>query len=141
MGFKFVVLWTDVALWVLFAALLGYVWRVSRHDTLRATWRRVLRDAPALCSLLVLVGFIAITALDSVHFRRVLAAAVGQPAGTTFYDTRTESLLDLVLARQTYPSKAANSSHSATSVHNTTNLKPMILLFSFVEGQDKRTRG
>ena len=100
MGFKFVVLWTDVALWVLFAALLGYVWRVSRHDTLRATWSRVLRDAPALCSLLVLAGFIAITALDSVHFRRVLAPADGQPAGTTFYDTRTESLLDLVLARQ-----------------------------------------
>ena len=100
MGFKFVILWTDVALWALFAAIVGYGWRVSRHDTLRATWRRVLRDAPALCSAFVLLLFMAVTALDSVHFRRELAASSGQAAGQVFYDTRTESLLDVVLARQ-----------------------------------------
>ena len=100
MGFKFVILWTDVALWALFAAIVGYAWRVSGHDTLRATWRRVLRDAPALCSAFVLGLFVAVTALDSVHFRRELAAASGQAAGQVFYDTRTESLLDVVLARQ-----------------------------------------
>ena len=100
MGFKFVILWTDVALWLLFATLIGYGFRVVRHDTLRATWRRVLRDAPALCSSLVLLLFVGVTALDSVHFRRALAPAAGQPAGTQFFDTRTESLLDLALARQ-----------------------------------------
>ena len=100
MGFKFVVLGTDVALWLLLAAMLGYGIRVARHDTLRASWRRVLRDAPALCSALVLLMFVAITALDSVHFRRGLPAAAGQAADRSFYDTRTESLLDLVLARQ-----------------------------------------
>jgi hypothetical protein len=97
MGFKFVILWTDVALWALFASLIGYAWRVSRHDTLRATWRRVLRDAPALCSSMLLLLFVGVTALDSVHFRRGLAASVGQPAGQQFFDTRTESLLDLAL--------------------------------------------
>ncbi len=100
MGFKFVILWTDVALWALFAAILGYSFRVSRHDTLRATWRRVLRDAPALYSAFVLLLFVAVTALDSVHFRRQLKASAGQAAGQVFYDTRTESLLDLALARQ-----------------------------------------
>jgi len=100
MGFKFVILWTDVALWALFAGLIGYAWRVSRHDTLRTTWRRVLRDAPALCSSMLLLLFVGVTALDSVHFRRGLAASVGQPAGQHFFDTRTESLLDLALARQ-----------------------------------------
>ena len=99
MGFKFVVLWTDVALWALFATLLGYGWRVTHHATLRATWSRVLRDAPALCSSLVLLLFVGVTALDSVHFRRVLAPAVGQAAGQVFYDTRTESVLDLALSR------------------------------------------
>ena len=100
MGFKFVILWTDVALWALFVAMLGYGWRVARHDALRTTWRRVLRDAPALCSALVLGLFVGITALDSVHFRRALAPSDGQAAGLTFYDNRTESLLDLLLARQ-----------------------------------------
>ena len=100
MGFKFVILWTDVALWLLFATLLGYGVRAARHDTLRANWRRVLRDAPALCSAFVLLLFLTVTALDSVHFRRELASANGQAAGQVFYDNRTESLLDGVLARQ-----------------------------------------
>lgn len=97
--FKFVVLWTDVALWALFASILGYGIRVVRHDNLRATWRRVLRDAPAMCSAGVLLLFVGVTLLDSVHFRRALPAAAGQAPGQVFYDTRTESLLDLVLAR------------------------------------------
>lgn len=98
--FKFVVLWTDVALWTLFAAIAGYAIRVARHDNLRATWRRVLRDTPALCAAGVLLLFVGVTLIDSVHFRRALPAAAGQAPGKVFYDTRTESLLDLVLARQ-----------------------------------------
>ena len=98
--FKFVVLWTDVALWALFAAIAGYAIRVVRHDNLRTTWRRVLRDTPALCAAGVLLLFVMVTLVDSVHFRRALPAADGQAPGKVFYDTRTESLLDLLLARQ-----------------------------------------
>ena len=100
MGFKFVLLWTDVALWALFAAVAAYGVHVARRADLRPTWRRVLRDAPALCSALVLGLFLLLTLLDSLHFRRELAPAAGQASDRVFYDTRTESLLDLVLARQ-----------------------------------------
>ncbi|MDC6170110.1 ABC transporter permease [Paucibacter sp. XJ19-41] len=96
MGFKLVFLWTDVALWALFAALLAYVLRIRSHPTLRATWSRVLRDPAAASAGLVMLLFLLVTALDSVHFRRALPAQNEQ----VFYDTRTESLLDLVLARQ-----------------------------------------
>jgi peptide/nickel transport system permease protein len=100
MGFEFVFLWTDVALWALFAALAAYALRVARSEPLRATWARVGRDAPALCAALLLLAFTLLTLLDSVHLRRALPPAAGQPAGREFYDTRTLSLLDLVLARQ-----------------------------------------
>lgn len=96
MGFKLVFLWTDVALWALFAALLAYVLRIRSHPTLRATWSRVLRDPAAASAGLVMLLFLLVTALDSVHFRRALPAQNAQ----VFYDTRTESLLDLALARQ-----------------------------------------
>ncbi|WP_349744857.1 ABC transporter permease [Roseateles cavernae] len=96
MGFKLVFLWTDVALWALFAALLAYVLRVRSHPTLRATWSRVLRDPAAASAGLVMLLFLLVTALDSMHFRRALPAQNAQ----VFYDTRTESLLDLALARQ-----------------------------------------
>jgi peptide/nickel transport system permease protein len=101
MGFKFVLLWTDVALWALFAALIAYVLRIRVHPTLRATWSRVLRDPAALCSGVVLLLFLLVTALDSVHFRSSLTPqGAAAAAGPTFYDTHTQSLLDVVLARQ-----------------------------------------
>lgn len=100
MGFKFVILWTDVALWALFAAIFGYAWRVAHHPTLRATWRKVLRDPAALSSALVLLLFVAVTMADSVHFRRALPPAPNQAPGQVFYDTRAESVLDVLLARQ-----------------------------------------
>jgi peptide/nickel transport system permease protein len=118
MGFKFVVLWTDVALWALFAGIVVYAWRVSHHPTLRATWWKVLRDPAALCSALVLVLFMAVTLTDSVHFRRALPASTvqssAQSAGRVFYDTRTESLLDLVLARQRAMTESTYSEPLAT---------------------------
>src|SRR5262245_59377138 len=99
MGFKLVFLWTDLALWALFAALAGYGWSVLRQPPLRTTWGHALRSAATLSSAAVLALFVLVSALDSVHFRRALPPAPGQAAGVTFYDPRTESLLDLLLAR------------------------------------------
>ncbi|HSW05603.1 ABC transporter permease, partial [Aquabacterium sp.] len=100
MSFKFVLLWTDAALWALFVALIVYAVRIVRHEQLRATWTKVLRDPAALCSAMVLLLFLGVTALDSVHFRRALAPTAGQAAAQVYFDTRAESLLDLALSRQ-----------------------------------------
>ena len=59
MGFKFVFLWTDVALYALAAGGLFYVWRVRHQTNAKVTWLKVLRDPAALCSLAVLLLFVA----------------------------------------------------------------------------------
>ena len=41
MNFKFVFLWTDIALYAIFLVLVLYVWRVLRQPTLQATWKKV----------------------------------------------------------------------------------------------------
>ena len=65
---------------------------------LRATWRHVLRDAPAMSAAVVLAVFIGLALLDSVHFRPRLEAAPGAAADAqTAYGTRTQSLLDVLL--------------------------------------------
>lgn len=97
MGFKIVVLWTDVALWLMLAALVAYVLRLVRRPHLRSNWQRVLRDPVALSAGVVLLLFIAVTALDSLHFRRALSDS---PSGEQFYETRTRSVLDVLLAQQ-----------------------------------------
>src|SRR2546425_8792615 len=96
---KLVLLWTDAAIWLLVLAALGYIVMVRRSPNLIASWRKVLSDAPALASLVVLLAGLAITLTDSLHFRAVLPPAAGSPAGSVAYDTRTLSVLDLMLKR------------------------------------------
>jgi len=98
MGFKFVFLWTDIALYALFAVLVFYVWRVVRQPNLQATWKKVMHDPAALSAGVVLAIFALITAFDSVHYRRALESTAGST--TVYYDTRTVSLLDALLSRQ-----------------------------------------
>ncbi|HJV70195.1 ABC transporter permease [Ideonella sp.] len=96
---KFVMLWTDVAIWLLVIAMVAYGWAVSRKANLAANWGKVFRSAPALASSLVLLACLLVTLFDSVHFRAMLPPAAGAPAGSVAYDVRVQSLLDRALAR------------------------------------------
>jgi len=95
---KVVLLWTDVVVLVSLLLALAYVLRVRASPNLRATWMKVWRDTPAICSAVVLLLFFAVAVVDSVHFRRALPASGAQQEQA--YGTRTESLLDVLLARQ-----------------------------------------
>lgn len=98
---KIVLLWTDVVLYLMLAALVWYCWRIRVNANLRANWLKVARDPAALCAGIVMALFALVTLADSVHFRRALPPPPGAPASAqTFYATTTESLLDVLLARQ-----------------------------------------
>lgn len=93
---KFVLLWTDLALWLMVAAGIAYAWRVRGQAHLRATWQRVLRDPIAASAGVVMALFLLVTLVDSIHLRRALETT----GGSTVYDTRTLSALDVLLERQ-----------------------------------------
>ena len=98
---KFVLLWTDAAIWLLLLALVVYAVVVLRSPGLSANWRKVFRDAAALSSSLVLLLCLGVTLLDSVHYRSLLPpapGAVGAVGGAKAYDSRTRSALDFVLS-------------------------------------------
>jgi peptide/nickel transport system permease protein len=82
---QFVLLWTDLALWALVLAVIGYALSVRRRPNMRATWRRVLTDTPAMCSAVVLSLFVAVGLLDSIHFRPLLRPAPGASADAPIY--------------------------------------------------------
>ncbi len=95
---KFVLLWTDAAIWLLVAAVAVYVVTVVRKPDLAANWRKVFRDGPALASSIILVLCLCVTLLDSVHYRLRLPAAAGAKDAGPAYDSRTRSLLDAALS-------------------------------------------
>jgi len=93
---KIVVLWTDAAMWLMVAALLGYAWLLRRRPGLAADWRRVFADPAALASSLILALCLAVTLLDSLHFRPRLPRTGASDA--VAYDPRTRSVLDALLS-------------------------------------------
>jgi len=98
---KLVVLWSDVVVVATLLMSIVYAWRIHGSPNLRATWMKVLRDRAAICSAVILVLFFAVAVVDSLHFRRALASTAGAGANQAqAWSTRTESLLDVLLARQ-----------------------------------------
>ena len=98
MGFKFVLLWTDLVIWALLVLMLGYGIVVARNPVLSSTWRRVFRDPAALSATVIVLLSLLVTLLDSVHYRRALPAAAGSKAGEVAYEPRTKSTLDAALS-------------------------------------------
>jgi peptide/nickel transport system permease protein len=96
---KLVFLWTDIALYLLLAIVILYMWHARRTPALRSAWRRVLADAPAMCSAVGLTVFIVIGLLDSVHYRPRLPPRAGNtPSALPIYAPMVQSVLDGLLA-------------------------------------------
>ena len=75
-------LWTDILIFLLLAAVIGFVLFARRREHLRAPWRQVGRSGVAMASLVVLSVYVLIGLLDSMHYRPSLpVSAQGEPAG------------------------------------------------------------
>jgi peptide/nickel transport system permease protein len=97
---KLVFLATDVVLFLLLVAIAFYVWHALRTQTLRQTWRVVVRDPAAMSAAVVLGVFLVVAILDSIHFRSLLPPAPGAaPDAAPAYSTKTLSVLDALLTR------------------------------------------
>ncbi|QJD30261.1 ABC transporter permease [Methylococcus geothermalis] len=60
--------WTDALFLLLLAMLGGLIWQTRRHEHLRRPWRKVARSRSAMISAVILVVYLLIAVLDSIHF-------------------------------------------------------------------------
>jgi len=95
MSFKFEPLWTDILIYVLLAVVIAFIIIARRREHLRAPWREVMRSKMAMGCLVVLLAYLAVGLLDSIHFRPALAGAGN---GRVDYSTEVLSVLDLAAA-------------------------------------------
>jgi peptide/nickel transport system permease protein len=63
------ILWTDALIFMLMVGLILVAIYVRSQNYLVATWRRVLQSRPGMAALTVLLVFVTIGLLDSVHYR------------------------------------------------------------------------
>ncbi|HMV52659.1 MAG TPA: ABC transporter permease [Rhodocyclaceae bacterium] len=89
-----VILWTDLLLFALIAAAIGAGLYVRRQPHLRAGWRQVMGNGPAMASATVLAVFVVIGVLDSLHFRAPLEAVKGKAPR---YAVEVQSIFDVLV--------------------------------------------
>lgn len=94
MGFQIVVLWSDILIWLLLASGLGLALLIARNEPLLAAWRRVGSNRIGMASATVLLTFITIGLLDSLHYRAQLENKPGQKA---IYAIEVLSVLDALV--------------------------------------------
>ncbi len=90
---QFVFLWTDMLIFLLLGAIIAFAIYALRHEHLRAPWRQVRQRPLAMSALVVLLVYVAVGLLDSVHLRLRLASDDPQ---TVQYTPEIISVLDLI---------------------------------------------
>ncbi len=93
MGIQIVILWSDLLIWLLVAAGIGVGLLIARDPPLLSAWRRVGANRVGMASATVLLAFIVIGLLDSLHYR---VALEGKPGQKVQYAIEVLSLLDAV---------------------------------------------
>jgi peptide/nickel transport system permease protein len=94
-GFQIVVLWSDMLVWLLVAAGIGVGVLIARDPPLLAAWRRVGANRIGMASATLLLVFVAIGLLDSLHYRLALESKPGQQKQ---YAIEVLSVLDALAA-------------------------------------------
>jgi len=125
MTFLPVILWSDVLIWLLVVAAVVLGALSSRNPPLRAAWQRVGRSRPGMAAATVLIAFVLVGLLDSIHYRprlenRENGVAVAQQS--VAYAIEVLSLLDTVLTplrtrnEKTYSEPLATHAYAKESI-------------------------
>jgi peptide/nickel transport system permease protein len=91
---KPVILWTDALIFLLLTVVIVFGIYARGKPHLRAPWTQVLRSRIAAGSLVILLAFITIGILDSLHFR--LPLADNGNSGEIHYAVEVLSVLDVL---------------------------------------------
>lgn len=71
-------LWTDILIYVLVVCVIGFVLYARRKEHMRAPWRQVARRPMGMAAAVVLLVYVTIGLLDSVHFHPRVKDAGGE---------------------------------------------------------------
>lgn len=95
MPFSPIILWTDALIYLFVVIVLCFIRYVRRHEHLLTPWKRVGHSASGMSALTILLVFLVIGLLDTVHFRPVLDHQTNQ--GEKVYSVEVLSLLDILV--------------------------------------------
>ncbi|MHB1141190.1 MAG: ABC transporter permease [Sulfuricaulis sp.] len=119
MPFDLQFLWTDRLIFLLIGSIVAFVVYTLRHEHLRVPWRQVARRPMAMAALVVLLAYVAVGLMDSIHYKPRLS---GGADSETVYSNEVLSLLDAVAKplrsrmEKTYSAPLAMQAHTMETV-------------------------
>ena len=119
MSFMPVILWSDALVFLLLAAGIATAWYIRQREHLLLPWRRVAQNATAMVSLLILILFLAVGFLDTLHYRIALPETNN---GEKVYSPEVLSVFDKLVgtlrtqAEKTYSAPLAVALYAKESI-------------------------
>ena len=92
---SYILLWTDLFIYLLLLLMFFFVCWCYRHTQIRNSWQHVIRSCQGIITLLILLTFILIGILDSIHFKTALLQY--DHNGYQHKVTQVYSLLDIIV--------------------------------------------
>lgn len=90
-----VFLWTDGLIYLLITVVVASIFYIRKHAHLAAPWKLVFQRKRGVISVMILLCYVAIGLLDSVHFREALPKTLDNES--QHYSTEVITLLDLAV--------------------------------------------
>jgi len=95
---KPLVLWSDALIYLLVICLCLFFYKLRGDPQTRERWGQVFSSRLGMITFTVIITYVGIALLDSLHFRRALDSTEGVGNGEIFYDNKVTSVLDVMLA-------------------------------------------
>lgn len=110
LSFSLTPLWTDYMIWGLVIALMAWGRIISRSLQVKQQWLQIFESKLAMISAIILLFYLAIALLDSIHFK------TNSKAPTAIMET--QSVLDAFFPHLAYQQERTYSAPFATTEYN-----------------------
>ncbi len=89
------ILWTDALVFILVGSIIAFALYAHSREHLRAPWREIMQKPLGMSALMILMVYVLIGLLDSLHFRPQLK---NTGSSEVRYAATIESVLDIILS-------------------------------------------
>jgi len=116
------ILWTDALVFLLMGSIMGFILYARSREHLRAPWREVIRKPLGMSALIILLVYVLVGFLDSLHFRQELEQTNGK-TDQVQYAATIESVLDVILSDLRANTEKTYSAPFALNLYNKETLE------------------
>lgn len=93
---KFILLWSDTLIFMLVIALTVFFYKLRQDPLTRERWGQVFSSRLGMVAFTVIITYVGVALLDSLHFRRALDTPEGMQTEEVFYDNKVTSVFDVL---------------------------------------------